>query len=288
MQSTVNTRSTGSHRRSLPLFVLPPLAVLLVCMGFLLQPPRLAADPVPVRYSEGLVHGFLVLRTLEGQAIADGDLIQIARGDRVTSKLVFRFRDGSYHEETVVFSQRRQFKLLTNHVVQRGPSFPRPIDFSLNTGSGQVSVRYKDDDGDEKVAEERMELPADLANGFLSILLKNLPPGTTKATLSVVAATPKPRLVKLEITRTGGDLLAIGRSSRKASHFVLKVEIGGLSGLVAPLLGKQPPDNHVWILGGDGPAFVRAEAPLYVGGPSWRIELTSPTWPRTPAASRQR
>jgi hypothetical protein len=63
-------------------------------------------------------------------------------------------------------------------------------------------------------------------------------------------------------------------------HYVLKVDIGGIKGVVAPLVGKQPPDSHVWILGGDAPAFVRSEQPLYNGGPLWRIELTSPVWPK--------
>jgi hypothetical protein len=44
------------------------------------------------------------------------------------------------------------------------------------------------------------------------------------------------------------------------------------------LLGKQPSDAHVWILDGDAPAFVRAEQPLYAGGPVWRIDLASPQW----------
>ena len=66
---------------------------------------RLAAGPVsgePVsgRHTEGIVHGFLALRTLEGVALADGDLVQTARGERVTARLVFRFKDGSIHDET--------------------------------------------------------------------------------------------------------------------------------------------------------------------------------------------
>lgn len=48
------------------------------------------------------------------------------------------------------------------------------------------------------------------------------------------------------------------------------------------LLGSVdlPPDSHVWILGGEAPAFVKSEQPLYFGGPVWRIELASPSWPR--------
>ena len=59
-----------------------------------------------------------------------------------------------------------------------------------------------------------------------------------------------------------------------------EVQIGGLAGLLAPLVGKQPPDSHVWIMDGPTPAFVKSEQPLFLGGPVWRIELVSPEWPR--------
>ena len=71
----------------------------------------------------------------------------------------------------------------------------------------------------------------------------------------------------------------IGSSARKATHYVVKIKIGGIAGVVAPLIGKQPPDSHVWIMQGDAPAFVKSEGPLAPDGPVWRIELASPTWP---------
>ena len=40
------------------------------------------------------------------------------------------------------------------------------------------------------------------------------------------------------------------------------------------------PDIHVWVLGGEAPAFVKMEGPLFCGGPIWRIELASPVWPK--------
>ena len=79
-----------------------------------------------------------------------------------------------------------------------------------------------------------------------------------------------------------GESFSIGGTRRKATHYVLKVEIGGISGLLAPMLGKQPPDSHVWVLNGEAPAFVKSEQPLYMDGPVWRIELASPVWPKTP------
>jgi len=59
---------------------------------------------------------------------------------------------------------------------------------------------------------------------------------------------------------------------------VVHVDIKGLAGAVAPLLGKDPPDSHMWILQGEAPAFLKSESPLFPDGPLWRIELTSPTW----------
>jgi hypothetical protein len=257
-----------------------PKLLTLFAWASLLWPCALPGQTVVVRHPEGLVHGFLVLRTLDGTPLADGDLIQTARGDRVTTRLVFRFKDGSIHDETAVYSQRQRFRLMTNHLVQKGPTFPQPLDMSIDGSSGQVTVRYADD-GKQKVETERIKVPPDLANGLILTLLKNVQTGAPPKTVSLVAATPKPRLVKLAITAAGDEPFSTGGAARKATHYVLKVEIGGISGVLAPLLGKQPPDSHVWILGGEAPAFVKSEQPLYLGGPLWRIELVSPVWPPT-------
>jgi hypothetical protein len=249
---------------------------LILCATMTIATPR-AGQGIPVRHPEGLVHGFLTLSTLQGARLADGDLIQHQQGDRVTSKLSFRFKDGSHHEETAVYSQRQQFRLLTYQLTQRGRTFPRPLSMTVDTASGHVTVKYTDE-GREKTEAETLELPSDLANGMVSTLLKNVRPDAAPESMSYVAATPDPRLVRLEIHVAGAQDFSTGGTARKATHFVLKVKIGGFAGLVAPLLGKDPPDVHVWILGGDAPAFVRAEQPLYTGGPVWRIELTSPVW----------
>jgi hypothetical protein len=254
--------------------------VAVVCLSrLLLAPPPASAQPVAVRHSEGVVHGFLVLRELDGTVLANGDLLQTSQGGKVTSRVVFRFKDGSLHDETAVFSQRGHFRLLSDHLIQRGPAFPRPLDLKIDSASRTVTVAYTEEDGEKKVVSERMELQPDLANGIMMTLLKNLGARAPETTASMVAATPKPRLVKLAIEPEGEDPFTIAGSTRRATRYLVKVELGGLTGLVAPLIGKQPPDARVWILTGDVPAFVKSEAPLYTGGPIWRIELTSPLWP---------
>jgi hypothetical protein len=51
-------------------------------VALLLQTALLSADPVRVRYTEGSIHGFLALRTMQGKLMAEGDLIQVTQGDR--------------------------------------------------------------------------------------------------------------------------------------------------------------------------------------------------------------
>jgi hypothetical protein len=228
------------------------------------------ADPIAVRAAEGAARADLVLRSADGKILANGDLAQSISGDRVTSHLVFRFADGSVHDETTVFSQTGTFRLLNYHLIQRGPSFRWTLDMTMNTQTGEVVVRHRDKDGDEGVDTETLHLAADVGNGMMVTVLKNL--SAKSAAASFVAATPGPRPVKLAISAIGSEAVSTGGSSRQATHYVIKAEIGGIAGVVAPLVGKQPPDTHVWILEGTTPAFVKSEGPLFYGGPVWRIE----------------
>jgi hypothetical protein len=259
------------------------LAILLISTCILSGVAALAS-PVAVRYREGFIHGFLVLSTLDGVTIAAGDLTQVARGDQVTTQVAFRFKDGSRQEETTVFSQRREFHLISYHLVQKGPSFKNASDLSVACATGQVTVRYTDDDGKEKVANQHLTLPPDLGNGLIPTLLMNVPVGTSQIEVPMVVAGPKPRLVKVVVTAQGTEPFSLGGFNREAVHYVAKVDLGGVAGVVAPIVGKQPPDPQIWILGGEAPVVLKSETLAYMGGPIWRTELASPVWPQASAA----
>lgn len=246
------------------------LCVVLACSVLL-------AAPVKVVHKEGVAHGFLTLRTLNGKIIADGELIQVTHEDQVTSELVLRFKDGSVHDEAATYSQRDAIRLLSDHLVQKGPSFPHPLDVNVDAAKREVTVHYEDK-GTPKVESQQMDLPEDLANGLLQPLVKNIQPGGPPTVVSMVAATPKPRLVKLNISTNGKQAFTAGSSRRTATDFVIKVEIGGVAGVVAPLVGKQPPDTHILVYGGEAPAFLKFEGALYEGGPIWRIEPANLAW----------
>jgi len=236
----------------------------------------LSAEPVQVRYRQGSAHGFVALKTIEGKRLATGDMMQIVDGDRVTSHMVFRFRDGSVDDDTTIFTQRGVFRLISDHHIQRGPSFPEPVDILIETGPGKITTRDKDG----TVRQEHLELPPDVSNGLPPNLLLNILPSTPETRLSFVVAGKKPRLIQVSVKPAGELPFRIGDSARKAVDFILHPEIGGMAGMIAPLIGKQPEDVHIWILQGTPPAFIREEGQLYQGGPIWRIEQTSAVFPR--------
>src|SRR5262249_32135126 len=131
---------------------------------------------------------------------------------------------------------------------------------------------------DDQTDEGPLALPDDLHDGLTLVLLKNLPPGTN-ATGHMLAFRPKPYVLSTEMRSEGEDRFFIGDAARTATRFLVKMELRGLTGAVASLLGKDPPDLRYWISTGPAPGFVKMEGALFLNGPRWKIELTAPRWP---------
>lgn len=241
--------------------------------------PGAHADPVPARIAKGTVHGFLEMRSDDGSVVASGDLVQVARGNQVTTRMVFTFKDGSIDDETTVFSQHHNLQLITDHHLQKGPTFPHPIDLFIDARIGKVMVRSTGKDGKEEVKTSNLQLPPDLANGLVSAIIENIRPGVPETRVSILAATPSVRIVTLSISSRGEESFSLAGASRKAIHYEIKIELGGVAGVVAPMIGKQPPNIQLWIIGGQAPCFLREQGPIYPDGPAYTIELVSPTWP---------
>lgn len=251
---------------------------LLLSAAFAFAPQAVQAAPVAVRFTEGMVRGFLELNDSAGKRIASGDFKQLPKDGEINCRTILHFKDGSLHEETVVFSQQRNFTMKSYRLVQKGKSFEDDLDVSLDreTGKYRVKVRHKDDP--EKVLEGQLDLPADVYNGMVPTVMKNMTKGAHN-TIHVVAFTPTPRVIGLEMVPSGEDKLLIGDRERSAVHYVLKPKLGLLR-VPATLMGRNPPDNHIWTIMDDVPAFVKFSGPLATGGPVWRVELTSPRWPK--------
>jgi hypothetical protein len=234
------------------------------------------AATVPVRYVEGLTRGHLELRNLDGKLLAHGDLVQIVRGDEVDKRMVFRFLDGSLYDERVVFTEEEVFRLKSFRLTERGPSFAADAEYELTPATGAYRVKRKDrKDGKEKVDEGKIELPADVYNGMIITIVKDVPKGQSMR-VSMVAFAPDPRVVELEFTPIGERAITVGDLEQKAVEYRLKFHLGFWMKLFAKILDRMPPDLHVWVATEEAPSFVAFQGPITSEGPIWRIELVSP------------
>ena len=246
---------------------------LLFCSVLLLA-HVLQASQVPVRYPEGLSRGFLILRAQDGKQIGVGESSQTVKRGRVTEHVIFRLKDGSIYEETSVFTQRRTFRLLSDHVLQKGPTFKMQMESSIDAVTGHVVVHYSEG-GKSKTLDQKVDLPDDVANGLISTIVKDILPDAVTE-VSYLTLSPKPRLAKVTLTREGKDKFFGGGAAYEAVHYVMKMKVTGAVGVLASALGKQPPDTQLWVFPGEAPAFAASEGPLAADAPIWRVELVSP------------
>jgi hypothetical protein len=98
-------------------------------------------------------------------------------------------------------------------------------------------------------------------------------PRGERVTAQLAAFTPKPRLLRMELHQEGEDRVVFAGDGKQAARHLVDLEIGGVTGVVASVIGKNPPDLRYWLALGDVPAFVRFEGAMFLNGPVWRVEM---------------
>ncbi len=231
------------------------------------------AQQISVKHIQRPMHRFMVAHSESGEIIAGGEFTQVVEGDEVTMRLTYHFVDGSIDDETTKYKQQETFRLVSNHHIQKGPFFAKPIDYTVEAATGMATSRTTDKNGMEHEASEHIDLPDDLANGFVGTLLLNVAPNTAPFRVGILAPVGSGRLIRILITPEGEQPFHMAGKTLKATVFRIHPELGGLVGLLAPLIGLQPKDVMVWILEGDEPAVVRIVGQLGGYGPVVSSEL---------------
>ncbi|HTM36961.1 MAG TPA: hypothetical protein VL156_09455 [Terriglobales bacterium] len=236
------------------------------------------AEPVRVRHVEGVTFGFLVLKDMDGKTLAHGELKQVVKPDDpvVMADLRFQFKDGSLYREITKFTQRGVFRLVSDQVVETGPSFKMDSESWVDARTGKITVRTVEK-GKKKAVTKKLDLPDDVANGLLFTIVKNLDASQAETVLSMVITSDKPRVVELHVVPGEDKTIHEGPIAYKAQQYVIHIKIPGAAGAIAPVVGKKPPDIHLWVLKSEAPTFIEFEGPLSEDMPAWRIELSAPT-----------
>jgi hypothetical protein len=195
------------------------------------------------------------------------------QGDEVTMRLTYHFMDGSIDDETTTYSQQGIFRLVRNHHIQNGPFFATPVDLTVEAATGIATSRTTDKDGKIHVESTHIDLPDDLANGFVGTVLVNVPPNTAPFRMGILAPVFGGRLIRILISPEGEQPFQKAGQTLKATVFRIHPELGGILGMLATLFGLQPKDVMVWVLEGDRPAVMRVVGQMSGFGPVVSSEL---------------
>jgi hypothetical protein len=225
------------------------------------------AQQVPVSHIQLPRHRLMVARSEDGKVIANVGFTQVVQGDEVTLRLIYHFLDGSIDDETTTFTQHGTFRFVRGHLIQQGPFFPKQVDFTVDTTNGTAISRTTDKNGKIHDASEHMDMPDDLANGFVGTLLLNAAPNTAPFRVGMLVPVRGGRLIRLLISPEGEQPFHMAGQTLKATVFRIHPELGGIVGMIAPLIGLQPKDVMVWIHEGPEPVVVRVVGQLGGYGP---------------------
>jgi hypothetical protein len=229
--------------------------------------PAALSEPISVRRVQRPMHRFMAARSEAGKMIATGEFSQVVQGEEVTMRLTYHFVDGSIDDEMTTYRQQGTFRLVRNHHIQNGPFFAKPVDFAVDAPTGMATTRTTDKNGKIHVESEHVNLPDDLANGFVGTLLLNTPATPKPFRVGMLVPVGGGRLIRLLISPEGEQPFQVAGQPQKATVFRIHPELGGIVGVIARLIGLQPKDVMVWVSEGDDPAVVRIVGQLGGYGP---------------------
>jgi hypothetical protein len=98
----------------------------------------------------------------------------------------------------------------------------------VEAATGIATSRTADKNGKIHVESEHMELPDDLANGFVGTLLLNVPHIMTPFRVGILAPVGGGRLIRILISPEGEQLFQTTGQTLKATVFRIHPELAGI------------------------------------------------------------
>jgi hypothetical protein len=258
------------RRRGRPSAVVP--AVVLVIALASPAPARAPGDPVRLVWDEGDLAGLSTIYGRDGAGpIGFVEYRQTRREDVLSSVRVARFRDGSSDEDAVTARVGECLEALSGRSVIRDTRGEVVVDISVDVPAGRIEGAWRRG-AEWRRVERRVELPAGTYWGpLIFIVLKNFDANEEGGRLvfRTVAATPRPRVLDMEIRREGPAPIERTGVHLEAVRFDLAPTIPWVPDLLVRLVA---PDARFYMLDQDPPALARFAGPRNYGRQEIRIE----------------
>ncbi len=230
----------------------------------------LALLAIVPRVREGDVQSFTSLTDAQGKALAQGKYLQRVEGDVLHVEARYDFPDGRSIVERASLRLHPHIEQLTWDWTERnGAQLVRQYEIDFSTRKA-VATRV---DQRKRWKEDLDIEPGKTFAGIgfvtpIKSLRDQLKPGE-HIDLKAVAMTPRPRTAPVTVTRDGPDPVRMAGRTIPGERYTIHVDIPGTARLFV-----NPPDERIWLVSGEPPAFLRFEGPLVEpGDPIVNVDL---------------
>jgi hypothetical protein len=229
-------------------------------------------QPVRLAWREGDVAGFSsILSPDSSKIIGIIEFHQHMRAGILKIQRVARFVDGSSDEDQVDVRIGTTIESVGGRLIIRDTKGRPTVDLKIDVAGGHITG-FSGTGEERKDYDEKVELtPATYWGPLIFILLKNFEQNAVdgKLAFQTVVATPKPRIIGMELLAQDQTALRLHGLEIPATKFILRPAIHPL---IDPIVRLFAPDTFFFIQLGAPPALVRFEGPRNYAGQKIRIE----------------
>ncbi len=220
---------------------------------------REAGSGIALSWTEGDVAGQTAIAGDDGKTIGVVVYRQHRRGDMLDCTRVSRFQDGSSDEDSAVARVGRTLVALRGRSIIRDRQGKPIVDLKIDVAGGRLTGFY--DDGTRHEIDEETTLEPDTYWGpLIFMVVKNFDANAAddRVLFKTIAPTPKPRVLTMELVRTGRTRIRRMGDDVAVERFTLRPTFGWL---VDPILHRMVPSTEFLIEPGAPPSLARYAGP---------------------------
>jgi len=221
---------------------------------------RAAGDPIRLAWQEGDVAGTTAILAPDDHVIGMIEYRQVRRGERLSSRRIARFTDGSSDEDEAEAIVGDRLEAIAGHTIVRDTDGETTVDLSIDVRGGRITGTVGRGAARREVLTEAKLPPATYWGPLVFIALKNFDANAEDGRLvfRTIAPTPTPRIFDMALTDTGPAPVEQAGITLAAHRFVLTPTFNRA---IDPIIRLIVPDATFFILPGEPPALARYAGP---------------------------
>jgi len=227
-------------------------------------------EPIATKWTEGDFAGATTIWTADGKGVQGFSAYRQHReGDRLIIKQSAHYRDGSFDEDEAVVRVGKRLETVSGRSIIHDAKKKPILDLRIDVAKRRVTGFYIED-GERVEVDEELDIGPGTYWGLLfNLLVKNFDANAKdgKLVFQAVLATPKPRLLDMELMHAGSVTISRTGGSMKTDKFTL---LPTVNFLIDPIIKRMAPTTLFFVQPGSPPAMMRFDGPRnYAGQRIW-------------------